>query len=101
MMRRYAIYKGLGKPLIYRGFKGKFIAWGIGSLVIGLVSGGVTGALTSMYLGGAITILTIAGGLFYTFQKQKGGLHSKSRHQGVFVHPVNFQSHGIPSEKLL
>ena len=63
--------------------------------------GGITGALTSMYLGGAVTILTIAGGLFYTFQKQKGGLHSKTRHKGVFVHPVHFQSYGIPSEKLL
>lgn len=101
MMRRYAIYKGLQKPLIYRGFKGKFIAWGIGSLVIGLVSGGISGALTSMYLGGAVTIFTIAAGLFYTFQKQKSGLHSKSRHKGVFVHPVHFQSYGIPSEKLL
>ena len=101
MMRKYAIYKGLQKPLIYRGFKGKFIAWGISSLVIGLVSGGLTGALTSMYLGGAVTIITIASGLFYTFQKQKGGLHSKSRHKGVFVHPVNFQSHDILSEKLL
>ncbi len=101
MMRKYAIYKGLQKPLIYRGFKGKFIAWGISSLVIGLVSGGITGALTSMYLGGAVTLITIAGGLFYTFHKQKGGLHSKSRHKGVFIHPVNFQSYGIPSEKLL
>jgi hypothetical protein len=101
MMRRYAIYKGLQKPLIYRGFKGKFIAWGIGSLVAGLVSGGLTGALTSMYLGGVVTILVIAGGLFYTFQKQKGGLHSKTRHKGVFIHPAHFKPYGIPSEKHL
>ncbi|WP_158826947.1 DUF4133 domain-containing protein [Mucilaginibacter lacusdianchii] len=101
MIRRYAIYKGLQKPLIYRGFKGKFIAWGIGSLVLGLIGGGLIGALTSMYLGGAVTIFTIAGGLLYTFQKQKGGLHSKIRHQGVFIHPVQFRSYGISSEKLL
>lgn len=99
MTRKYPIYKGLEKPLVYKGFKGKFIAWGIASLVTGLVAGGVTGALTSMYLGGAITILTVSGGLFFTFQKQKGGLHSKTRHKGVFIIPVHFQKHGIPSEK--
>src|SRR5258708_1513122 len=101
MMRKYAIYKGLGKPLVYKGFKGKYIAWGIGSLVTGLVSGGLTGALTSMYLGGAVTILVTVGGLFFTFQKQKGGLHSKTRHKGVFVHPVHFQTYGIPTQKYL
>lgn len=101
MTRRYAIYKGLQKPLIYRGFKGKFIAWGIGSLVTGLVSGGVTGALSSMYFGGALMILVTAAGLLYTFQKQKGGLHSKSRHKGVYIHPAYFKSHGLPSEKFI
>lgn len=101
MMRRYPIYKGLQNPLIYKGFKGKFIAWGIASLVAGLVAGGLTGALTSMYLGGAVTILSVAGGLFYTFQKQKSGLHAKTRHKGVFVHPAYFRNYGIPTEKYL
>ena len=55
MIRRFSIYKGLQKPLVYRGFKGKFIGWGIGSLVLGLVGGGLIGALTSMYLGGLVT----------------------------------------------
>jgi hypothetical protein len=85
-MNRYSIYKGLQKPLIYRGFKGKFIGWGIGFLVLGLVGGGLSGALTNMYLGGFITILTIAGGLTYTFYRQKTGLHDKTRHKGIFIH---------------
>ncbi|OYD43627.1 DUF4133 domain-containing protein [Sphingobacterium cellulitidis] len=91
MIRRFSIYKGLQKPLVYRGFKGKFIGWGIGSLALGLVGGGLTGALTSMYLGGLVTILAIAGGLTYTFHRQKGGLHDKSRHRGVFIHPVKLR----------
>ena len=89
-MIRYPIYKGLQKPLIYRGFRGKFIAWGIGSLVIGLVSGGIIGALSNMYLGGVFTISNASAGMFYTFHKQKGGLHSKTRHQGVMIHPNPF-----------
>lgn len=91
MIRRFSIYKGLQKPLVYRGFKGKFIGWGIGSLAFGLVGGGLTGALTSMYLGGLVTILAIAGGLTYTFHRQKGGLHDKTRNKGVFIHPVNLR----------
>lgn len=91
MIRRFSIYKGLQKPLVYRGFKGKFIGWGIGSLALGLVGGGLTGALTSMYLGGLVTILAIAGGLTYTFHRQKNGLHDKTRHKGVFIHPVNLR----------
>lgn len=91
MATKYAIYKGLQKPLIYRGFKGKFIYWGIGSLVSGLILGGLVGAFTSMYLGGFLTITLICAGLGYTFYRQKDGLHTKKRHKGVIVHPVKLK----------
>ncbi len=94
MARRYAIYKGLQRPLVYRGFKGKFIGWGIGSLVIGLLGGGLVGALFGMYLGAVLTLAIIAGGLTFTFQRQKGGLHVKTRNSALFVHPVNLKSYG-------
>jgi len=79
MNGRYPLYKGLQKPLVYRGFRGRFIYWGIGSLAGGLVIGGLVGALTNMYLGGVLTILAISAGLAYTFSMQKYGLHNKSR----------------------
>ncbi len=94
MARRFAIYKGLQRPLVYRGFKGKFIGWGIGSLVIGLVSGGLVGAILGMYLGAIMTLAIIAGGLTFTFQRQKGGLHVKTRSNALFVHSVNLTSYG-------
>src|SRR5690606_22307385 len=59
MAKQFPIYKGLQKPLIYKGFQGKFIGWGIGSLVAGVVLGGLIGSLSSMYLGGIITIAII------------------------------------------
>lgn len=89
-MVRYPIYKGLQKPLIYRGFRGKFITWGIGSLVFGLVSGGLIGAVSSMYLGGFFTVLNAALGMLYTFHKQKSGLYSRTRNRGLVMHPVPF-----------
>ena len=91
MIRQYAIYKGLQKPLIYRGFKGKFIYWGVGSLAGGLLLGGLIGALTNLYLGGFLTLALIAAGLAYTFFRQKDGLHSKSRHTGVLIHPIRLK----------
>lgn len=91
MIRKFSIYKGLQKPLVYKGFKGKFIGWGIGSLVLGLVGGGLLGTLTNMYLGGLATIAAIAGGLTYTFYRQKSGLHSKTRSRGVFIHSIHLK----------
>lgn len=82
------MYKGLQKPLVYRGFKGKFIAYGISSLGLGLVLGGVSGALLNMYIGGLITIASIGGGLGYTFSKQQSGLHDKTKSKGIFIHKI-------------
>lgn len=92
MAKQFPIYKGLQKPLIYRGFQGKFIGWGIASLVIGVVLGGLIGSLTSMVLGGVITISVIASGLFLTSRQQKKGLHSKTRYVGVFQFSTSLKS---------
>ena len=48
MARKFAVYKGLQKPLIFKGFKGKFIYWGIASLLAGLVFGALTMTLINM-----------------------------------------------------
>lgn len=91
MSSKFAVYKGLQKPLVYRGFKGKFIAWGIGSLLTGLVSGGVLGAMTNMFLGAFTTIALIAGGLFYTFSRQQHGLHAKTRSRKIHIQPTHLK----------
>jgi hypothetical protein len=92
MAKQFPIYKGLQKPLIYKGFQGKFIGWGIGSLVAGLLLGGTIGSLTSMVFGGLITISVVVGGLFYTSQQQKKGLHNKTRNVGVFQFRVDLKN---------
>lgn len=91
MARNFPIYKGLQKPLIYKGFQGKFIGWGLGFFVSGLAIGGIIGSLTSMALGGIITIIIIVGGLFFTSQQQRKGLHNKTRYEGVFQVTVDFK----------
>ncbi|WP_345951255.1 plasmid transfer protein [Mucilaginibacter sp. PAMB04274] len=91
MAKRFAVYKGLQRPLTFKGFKGKFIYWGVGSLLLGLVAGSITMALVNMYVGAAVLVAIIVGGLFYTASRQKGGLHDKPEPRGIYIHPVNLK----------
>ena len=85
MARKYAVYKGLQKPLIFKGFKGKFIYWGLGFLLTGLVLGALTMSLINMWLGALVLTGCIIGGLLFTAGKQKGGLHVKNRGTGIII----------------
>lgn len=85
MARHYPVYKGLQKPLIFRGFQGKFIYWGLASVLAGLVLGALTMSLVNMWLGAIVLIGSIVGGLFYTAGKQKGGLHAKTRSRNILI----------------
>jgi len=91
MARQFQVYKGLQRPLVYRGFKGKYIYWGIGALLAGLVTGALTMALVNMWLGLIVLIAGIAGGLVFIAGKQKHGLHLKTRSAGIFIHQVNLK----------
>ncbi|AYL95319.1 plasmid transfer protein [Mucilaginibacter celer] len=85
MARKYPVYKGLQQPLIFKGFRGKFIYWGIASLLAGLVFGALTMTMINMWLGALVLIGFVVGGLLYTAARQKGGLHAKSRTSKIFI----------------
>jgi hypothetical protein len=93
MARQFQVYKGLQRPLVYRGFKGKYIYWGVGALLAGLVMGALTMALVNMWLGLIVLIVGIAGGLVFIAGKQKNGLHFKTRSAGIFIHQVKLKNH--------
>ena len=84
-VKEYNLYKGLQKPLVFRAFKGKFIYYGIGSIVLGLIGAMVVGAMTSMLYGIIILIFITGGGLTYTAIMQQKGLHSKNVMKGVYM----------------
>ena len=63
MARKYPVYKGLQRPLIFKVFKGKFLYWGIASLLMGLVFGALTMSLVNMWLGALVLIGSVVGGL--------------------------------------
>jgi len=62
MARSFPVYKGLQKPMVYKGFKGKFIYWGVGLLLAALVIGALTMAIINMYLGAVVMTGIIIGG---------------------------------------
>lgn len=87
MTKRYLVYKGLQKPLVFKGFAGKYIYWGVGCLLAGLVLGALTMSLINMWLGAIVLIGSITGGLCYIAGKQKDGLYSKARAKDLYVIP--------------
>ena len=91
MAKRFAVYKGLQKPLVFRGFKGKFIYWGLGSILAGLVLGALTMSLINMWLGAIVLISSMVGGLLFIASKQKKGLSAKTQSNGIYVFAANFR----------
>jgi len=99
MAKKFAVYKGLQKPLVFKGFQGKFIYWGVGILLGGLVLGAITMALINMWLGALVLAGSITGGLLYLAGKQKKGLHSKSRSREILIHPAHLKKISLYGRK--
>jgi hypothetical protein len=91
MARKFKVYKGLQRPLIYKSFKGKFIYWGLGAVLAGLVLGALSMSLINMWFGAIVLSGSIVGGLLYVAAKQKQGLHQKKRASGIYIHRLNFR----------
>ena len=81
----YALYKGLQRPLIFKFFKGKYIYWALGSLVAGIITGGIISAVASAFAGLASLLGVSLPLLLYTMSKQKKGLHSKAKDTAIYM----------------
>jgi flagellar biosynthesis protein FliR len=81
----YALYKGLQRPLIFKFFKGKYIYWALGTLVAGIITGGIISAVVSAFAGLASLLGVSLPLLFYTISKQKQGLHSKAKDTAIYM----------------
>ncbi|WP_443938828.1 plasmid transfer protein [Pedobacter sp. MW01-1-1] len=86
MEKHFPVYRGLQRPLTYKGFKGKYIYWGVGILLLSLVLGALSMALINMYVGATLMILLIIAGFFYIGLRQERGLHDKTSSKGIYLH---------------
>lgn len=83
----FYLYKGLKKPLVFFGLKGKYIFYAVGVIGVGVVSSlalSKIGLIASL-LGLGIT----AGGVYLIFKRQdKRGLYDKTRNENqVYIFP--------------
>ena len=83
----YYLYKGLKKPLVFFGLKGKYIIYAVA--VIG--AGVVAALILSKFglLGSLLGLLVTAGGVYFIFKKQdKNGLYDKTKNfDQIFIFP--------------
>jgi hypothetical protein len=87
----FPLYKGLQRPLVFKFFRGRFIYWALGSLVAGIISGGIISAVVSS-LAGFITLLAVSIPLLmYTVNTQRKGLYSKRKDRYVCMIAPRFK----------
>ncbi|MDV3663487.1 DUF4133 domain-containing protein [Chryseobacterium sp.] len=92
----FYLYKGLKKPLVFFGLKGKYIFY-----AVGVIGGGVIAALILSkfgLLGSLLGLLATGGGVYLIFRRQdKYGLYDKTKNSNqIFIFPKR-----INNKKLL
>ncbi len=81
----YNVYKGLQKPLIFKGLKGKFIYIGGACVISAIIICAAVSTLVSFTWGGIVLCVILFGGLALTLQLQKKGLHNKDKRKGIYI----------------
>ena len=88
----FYLYKGLKKPLIFFGLKGKYIFYAVG--VIG--SGVIAALILSKFglLGSLLGLVVTAGGVYFIFKRQDNyGLYDKTKNfNQIFIFPKRFNN---------
>lgn len=87
MDKEYNLYKGIQKPLVFKYFKGRYIYWGVGAILFGLILTMIVSAIFNLIYGTMTCAIVVGGGLTYTSLMQKKGLNKKNTPMGVFIYP--------------
>lgn len=83
----YKTYKGLKKPFVFKGYKGKFIYYAGAGLLISLVVGAI-GTSFSILIGLGAMVVGVVLTLFVTnhLQKTKGLFNKTKQNNILWVH---------------
>jgi len=83
---KYNVYKGLQRPITFKGLKGVFIYYGFGLAAFSLVVLFVVNLLQN-FLTGAISMVFVlfAGIVGMAMFQRKYGLYRKNTHRGIYV----------------
>ncbi len=85
----FYLYKGLKKPLLFFGLKGKYIFYAVGIIAVGILAALILSKFG--LLGSLLGLGLTAGGVFLIFKKQdKHGLYSKTKNfDEILIFPKN------------
>ena len=91
----FYLYKGLKKPLVFFGLKGKYIFY-----AVGFIGGGVISALILSkfgLLGSLLGLAVTAGGVYFIFKRQdKYGLYDKTKNfDQILIFPKRLDSNKL------
>ena len=91
----FYLYKGLKKPLVFFGLKGKYIIY-----AVGVIGGGVISALVLSkfgLLGSLLGLAVTAGGVYLIFRRQdKYGLYDKTKNfDQILIFPKRLDSNKL------
>jgi hypothetical protein len=83
----FYLYKGLKKPLVFFGLKGKFIIYAVGVIGAGVIAALVLSKFG--LLGSLLGVAATVGGVYLIFRRQdRNGLYDKTRNfNEVFIFP--------------
>lgn len=78
-LKGYPLYKGLQKPLVFKGFKGRYIYWGMASIGINLIIGCSICLLIDKTIGLIAMALLMFSAFGFILKKQEKGLFPRKR----------------------
>ena len=70
----YQVYRGLQKPLVFSSFKGRYIYWGLGTILLALITAMLISSLVNILAGLASMTMILAIGLGITAYYQQRGI---------------------------
>ena len=88
----FYLYKGLKKPLIFFGLKGKYIFYAVGVIGCGVIAALILSKFG--LLGSLLGLVVTAGGVYFIFKRQdKYGLYDKTKNfNQIFIFPKRFNN---------
>lgn len=82
-IQEFPVYKGLKKPFVFKGYKGKFIYYAGGGLLLSLIIGAI-GTSFNIIFGLLAMVLGVVATIFIVNHLQKTkGLFNKSKHNNI------------------
>ncbi len=87
----YSVFKGLQKPLVFKSFKGRFIYWVAGGVLVSFILCIICSLIFGYGIGFAALIVFLGISMVIINNKQKNGLHSKERTIGKIFYQANYK----------